>query len=120
MSETRTSKMTGLFTSVQRLLPGRHRERQQRVVRSEQEIREWVVQRVAQTLGIEPQEVDPEVPFAEYGFDSRTAVGLSGELEGWLGLELAPTLVWDHPTIASMANFLAAECQAQTGNGGNQ
>jgi acyl carrier protein len=120
VSETEASKSTGLLARVQRILPGRRKERQPRVQRSEQEIQGWIVQRVAETLAIDTQGVDPTLPFADYGFDSRTAVRLSGELEEQLGLELSPTLVWDYPTIASMASFLAAECAAKAADRGDE
>jgi acyl transferase domain-containing protein len=40
-------------------------------------------------------------------------VELSGDLETWLGLTLAPTLLWDYPTIVRLANYLA-ECSCST------
>ena len=116
MADSEASKSTGLLARVRRMLPARRRERKPQIEPNEREIASWIVKHVAQTLAIDPRDVDPTVPFAEYGFDSRTAVGLSGELEGRLGLELAPTLVWDHPTIESMAVFLATECAAKAAN----
>ncbi len=37
---------------------------------------------------------------------------LAGELEGWLGRSLSPTLVYDHPTIETLARHLAGESPA--------
>lgn len=76
---------------------------------SEAEIRHWLIRRVAQTAGVPEAEIDIAAPFADYGLNSRQAVGLSGDLETWLKRELDPTLVWDHPSIERLARFLAAE-----------
>jgi len=34
---------------------------------------------------------------------------LSGDLEAWLGRELSPSLIYDYPTIESLARHLAEE-----------
>jgi len=39
--------------------------------------------------------------------DSVAAVGLAGELEDWLDVELPATILWDYPTIAALAEYLA-------------
>jgi acyl carrier protein len=39
---------------------------------------------------------------------------LSGELEAWLGLELEPTALWYHPTIAQLAPYIVETKQAAT------
>ena len=67
----------------------------------------WLREHIAQKVGISPASVDLETPFASYGLDSMAAVRLSGELEDWLGCKLAPTLAYDYPNIASLANYLA-------------
>jgi|ERR1041385_4583228 acyl carrier protein len=70
-------------------------------------IRSWIVAHIAAELGLDPQEIDVREPFAHYGMDSVVAVGMSGELEEWLGISLSPTLLWEYPTIASLASHLA-------------
>ncbi len=120
MAEREASKLSALLDTAQRLLTGRRKERAPRVQRSEKEIEDWIVQRVAETLAVDAHGLDRTLPFAEFGFDSRTAVRLSGELEELLGLELSPTLVWDYPTIESMAKFLAEECAAKAADRGDQ
>ncbi|HEY3480528.1 MAG TPA: SDR family NAD(P)-dependent oxidoreductase, partial [Streptomyces sp.] len=54
-----------------------------------------------------PQSLDPELPFIDLGFDSLTAVELRNRLELDSGLDLAPTLAFDHPTISALAAHLA-------------
>jgi acyl carrier protein len=74
---------------------------------TEEAIRAWLVQRIATQLDMAPEEIDVRETFSNYGLDSRTAVGLSGELERWLGRPLLATLVWDYPTIELVAKHLA-------------
>ena len=75
-------------------------------------IERWLVDHVARAAHLDPSQVDPRDPFAEYGLDSRAAVGLSGDLEEWLGLKLPATLAWDYPTIELMARNLAERAAA--------
>ena len=74
---------------------------------TEEAIRVWLVDRLAAQLALAPEEIDVRETFSDYGLDSRTAVGLSGELERWLCRSLSPTLAWDYPTIELMARHLA-------------
>nr|VFJ98981.1 MAG: Acyl-CoA synthetase (AMP-forming)/AMP-acid ligase II [Candidatus Kentron sp. H]VFJ99212.1 MAG: Acyl-CoA synthetase (AMP-forming)/AMP-acid ligase II [Candidatus Kentron sp. H]VFK03864.1 MAG: Acyl-CoA synthetase (AMP-forming)/AMP-acid ligase II [Candidatus Kentron sp. H] len=48
-------------------------------------IRDWLIHRVAQSVGLPPEEIDTGRAFAYHGLDSTAAVGLSGELGEWLG-----------------------------------
>jgi len=66
----------------------------------------WIGARLAARLDTPVEAIDPDVPFSQYGLDSRNALRLAGELEQWLGCELPPTLVWDYPTIAELAGHL--------------
>jgi phthiocerol/phenolphthiocerol synthesis type-I polyketide synthase D len=70
-------------------------------------IQTWLVNRLAAHLEIPPEEVDLNMPFADYGLDSRTAVALAGELEELVGEEVPHTLVWDYPTITAIVRYLA-------------
>lgn len=44
---------------------------------------------------------------SKLGLDSAIAVSLSVNLGTHLGMKLAPTLVWDHPTIEGLAGHVA-------------
>lgn len=73
---------------------------------SRAEIKAWIVDYIADLLEVEPQKIDPTIPFDRYGLDSSAAVGLAGDLEDWLDEELDPTMLYDYPTIASLTDHL--------------
>jgi acyl carrier protein len=70
-------------------------------------IQHWLVTHLAKELDLEPQDIDVHMPLSEYGLDSLTGMTLAGDLEEWLSLQLSPTLLWDYPVIASLAQHLA-------------
>lgn len=72
-------------------------------------IQAWLVSYLAQLLEIDPDEINTSIPFDSYGLDSATAVGMTGDLEDWLGRKIDPTLLYDYPTVESFAHHLAEE-----------
>lgn len=70
------------------------------------ELRRWLTKNIAAKLGLEPDRIDPDERLALYGLDSLAATGTVGELAGLLKRELAPTLIWDYPTINELTQFL--------------
>lgn len=54
------------------------------------EIQAWIVSYLAQLLEIKPDEVDTAIPFGQYGLDSSAAVGMTGDLEDWMGRKINP------------------------------
>jgi acyl transferase domain-containing protein/acyl-CoA synthetase (AMP-forming)/AMP-acid ligase II/acyl carrier protein len=74
---------------------------------TEEQIRAWLIDRIATRLRVPAPDLDPREPLARYGLDSLTAVQIAGELERWLDKPLSPVLVYDHPTIDALARFLA-------------
>lgn len=72
------------------------------------EIQDWLVVYLADLLEIEPDEVDVTIPFDRYGLDSSAAVGLTGDLEEWLGKEVDPTLLYDYPTVEALVRHLSS------------
>ena len=74
---------------------------------SEAAIRDWCVEYLARTLDLPGHAIDPETTFARLGLDSANSVFLIVELEDWLGLELTPDLLFEHPTICELAGHLA-------------
>jgi hybrid polyketide synthase/nonribosomal peptide synthetase FtdB len=76
------------------------------------EIRSWLIARIAQTLRVDPATIDEREPFDSYGLSSTDAVALSGELQELLGRDLSATLVYEYPTVAALARYLAAPADA--------
>ena len=70
-------------------------------------IEEWLTVNIARELELDPDKIDVHQPLSRYGLDSLAAVGLSGELEVWLGRELPPDLLTSLPTIEALAHSLA-------------
>lgn len=77
-------------------------------------IQNWLITKLAELARLDPVGIDVNKPFASFGLDSARAVGLTGELEEWLGLPLSPTMIWDYPTPRLLAAFLAGEAPADT------
>jgi len=73
----------------------------------ERQIATWLRAYFAGRVGITPEEVGLNEPFARYGLGSLEALSLVRDLEVWLGRSLAPTLAWNYPTIATLSRYLA-------------
>jgi acyl carrier protein len=66
-----------------------------------------VAAQVAGVLGLPPERVDAHTPMRSLGMDSLMAIELRDRLEASLGIPVATTLVWQRPTVAEMAAYLA-------------
>ncbi|MFC9255609.1 SDR family NAD(P)-dependent oxidoreductase [Amycolatopsis thailandensis] len=67
-------------------------------------IRAWLIAWVADRTGLP---ADPDRPLHESGLSSRESMELAADLGRYLGRPLARTLVWEHPTIAALADHLS-------------
>ena len=73
------------------------------------EIQRFLIVELARRIEVEPELIDPRQPFERYGLDSLNALRLSAELEARIGCRLPATVVWEYPTIESLARYLAFE-----------
>lgn len=80
---------------------------------TEAKIQAWLVSYLAELLEIDSDEIDVTIPFDRYGLDSSALVGLTGDLEDWLGRELDPTLLYDYPTIDALVQHLIEESKVK-------
>ncbi len=79
-----------------------------------------VLAEACRVLGIDPAEApDPHQPLQELGLDSLMAVELRNALAAALGQALPPTLLFEYPTIASLAEFLTNQVLAPAASSGN-
>jgi phthiocerol/phenolphthiocerol synthesis type-I polyketide synthase C len=78
------------------------RERRQR-------LEEFVREQAARVLRQPPAQIDSHTPFGSLGFDSLMGLELKNTLERHLELVLPVALVWNYPTVAEMAAYLAGQ-----------
>ncbi|MFJ6436801.1 HAD-IIIC family phosphatase [Streptomyces sp. NPDC091416] len=71
------------------------------------DVEAWLTEAVSRTAGIEPAQVGPDRPMADFGLGSRELMTLGARLSRALGRTLDPTLVYDHPTITSIARAVS-------------
>ncbi|TDD01521.1 amino acid adenylation domain-containing protein [Nonomuraea deserti] len=69
------------------------------------EIEAWLVERLSRHLPA-GEEVRLNDAFADLGLSSRDAVVVAGDLQAWLGRDVTPSLLFDHPTVAALSRHL--------------
>jgi acyl carrier protein len=74
-----------------------------------EEIQNWLISKLSKELDLREEEIDIYEPLANYGLSSMTAVGLTGDLEDLLNIELSATLAWDYPSIEEISIFTFAK-----------
>jgi NAD(P)-dependent dehydrogenase (short-subunit alcohol dehydrogenase family)/acyl carrier protein len=77
--------------------PRERRERLEAFLRSE----------IGRVLRQAPERIDLRAPFGSLGLDSLMALEVRNRLERALGRSLPVSLVWNYPTVAELAVFLA-------------
>lgn len=76
--------------------------------RSADEIRAWLLQRIGTRLDVPAEELNQDQAFSEMGLGSLDVVLICDDFENWLGTQLAPTTLFNYPTIASLAEHLGS------------
>ncbi len=71
------------------------------------QIQDWLIDYLADEMQTPPETIDVYAPFETFAIDSAAAVGMTGDLEEWLGCRVDPILAYDYPTIDAMAKHLA-------------
>lgn len=85
---------------------------------TESEIRDWCIAYLERMVGDRSIPVGPDLSFPRMGLDSASSAYFIVELEDWLGIELEPEIVAEHPTIAELARHLAGLLADGDGNAG--
>ncbi|MGW0180384.1 polyketide synthase Pks13 [Nocardia sp. NPDC003345] len=70
------------------------------------ELREWLRRWVAEATGQQVEQITVDRPMEEFGLASRDALALGGEIEELTGVVLNPTVIYQHPTIGSLAEIV--------------
>src|SRR4029079_9180165 len=61
---------------------------------------------VARELQLPESQFELDRPFAEMGLNSVMAMSVRRETEQFVGFELSVTMLWNHPTVESLATYL--------------
>ncbi len=72
------------------------------------DIAKWIRTRIAADIDKDPSEVDLEVTFDRIGIDSLALLGVLGDLAGELDIEIETSVLFDHPTIASLSSHFGS------------
>ena len=96
---------TGLRARLAGLTPAQRRR----------ELEDLVCSNAATVLGHSSTEIDAERGFQDLGFDSLSAVEVRNRLKTVTGLTLSPTLIFDYPTPAALAEHLDSRLAAAPG-----
>ncbi|WP_176256861.1 acyl carrier protein [Derxia lacustris] len=69
-------------------------------------IRDKLKDFVAREADLAGDDIDDDANLGDYGVDSSAAVALIGEMEDAYGVELSPTLIYEHPTLDALADAI--------------
>lgn len=83
-------------------------------VLNSKEIQDWLIAQIAELVNLEPETIDVNKTFTEYGLSSLDVVKLSGELEDLIDQRLSPTLAYEYPSIFLLSEHLAADKTANS------
>jgi acyl carrier protein len=73
------------------------------------DIIDFLKKEVSTECAIPCEHVDVNTAFIDFRMDSLKAVFIMDRLEKFIGMELSPLYIWDHPTIASLSAFVSEE-----------
>lgn len=77
------------------------------------EVQDWLTGYLARMMNLDAATIDLDKPVQRYGLDSAAAVELVVDLSEWIGVELEPTVVFEHRTIRSLSEHVGVVEAAQ-------
>ncbi|WP_327320419.1 condensation domain-containing protein [Streptomyces sp. NBC_01235] len=81
----------------------------------EPHVRDIVIDALGSALGLRPEHVELDVPFADFGINSLTGVELLHRINQELGTTLDSTVLFDHSSVEKLtAHILASAAEAVT------
>jgi len=69
-----------------------------------QDIKEWITNYIAGSIKVPPANVDIHAEFESLGLDSITAVEMTGDLSDFLRIDIEPSIVHEHRSVAALAD----------------
>jgi acyl carrier protein len=66
----------------------------------------WLIAQLGSYLEVPATTINPMVPLADMGVDSVHAISLVGDIELHFDIDVDPTLIFDYPTLARIAEFI--------------
>ncbi len=72
-------------------------------------IESWIVSKLANALKVEANWISVHDSIWDLGLNSLQAAGLVGELETWLNQEVPPVVLYEYPTITSLAKQIGSK-----------
>lgn len=79
---------------------------------TEDDIRHWLVARLAERLSVDPAAINLEESLTTHGLDSMQFVVLVGELEDWLGCRFNSNPLITYPSVNALSAYLARRLAA--------
>lgn len=70
-------------------------------------IEAWLVSYLSKALEEDESQIDVDASFDTYGLESSSIAAMTGDLADWLGQDIDPAIIYEYPTIASLAEQLA-------------
>lgn len=76
-------------------------------------VERWLMDAVGVLLKVRREDVDVDAELSEFGFDSISLTGFANHVNHAHGLDLMPTIFFEHPTIRRFARHLVQAHQAR-------
>jgi acyl-CoA synthetase (AMP-forming)/AMP-acid ligase II/acyl carrier protein len=74
--------------------------------RSTREVEEWIREKLADAVDMQPGDIGLDRRFEDYGLDSLAGATLVGDLEAGLGRAIPEKVLVEHRTVRTLARFL--------------
>lgn len=71
-------------------------------------VEDWITNYMAELLDVQPQQVDLNRPFDQYGLDSAATVAFASDLGRWLEVKLDTKIMFEYDTIRAVTDHLRA------------
>lgn len=86
---------------------------------SPESIEEWIIERIAEVVNLDPSDISNSAKFESFGIDSAKAISIVMDLEEQLDLpdELPLELLFEAESIAEAARNISAHIKSMSGGG---